>query len=198
MTQISPNFNSTLYQYPQNIGYNVPSRGFEDLKKQDNMAGKVAGTVKGEEGFWANLWGITKRTFYGTLVSIGFVNLANWSMKTPNITDGMSQIDAFQASRLYRAGAKLDNFAPLKWMATQGGKLKAQLAKIPVPNFLREAWGKMKTGTVSAWDSTGMYSIGKASEAMKESLEFFSEINDASLRSLTNNTKVQTQIVDLV
>ena len=198
MTNISPNFNSTLYQYPQNIGYNVPSRGFEDLKKQDNMAGKVAGTVSSEEGFWSNLWGITRRTFYGVLMSMGFVHLANWSMKTPNITASMNQIDAYQASRLYQAGAKLDNFGPLKWLATQGGKLKTQLARIPVPNFLREAWGKMKIGTVSAWDSTGMYSIGKAAEAMKESLEFFSKVDDAALKSLTSDTTIQNEIVSLI
>ena len=104
MSNIGQNFNSTLYTYPQNAGYNVPSKGFDDLKKQDTMAGKVADTIDITER--PTSW--FKSLIGGILMSMGFVHLANWSMSTKNITDGMSQVDAYQASRLYKFSSRID------------------------------------------------------------------------------------------
>ena len=178
---LNPNFNSQ-YPYQINGNNNVPSKGLENIKSKDNMAGKIADNYDPSD----NLGNMSKSFLYSLLMSTGFVRFTNWLMTPKNITDTMTQADFYKSSRLYKIGAKLDNFGPLKWLTTQAGKASNAAKKIPLPQFIKEMIHRWKVGSVAPWDTTGMYSLGKQAEAMKETVEFFSKVGDSQLRTLSS------------
>lgn len=182
-------------QYPNFGTYNVPSKGLEEIKRQDNIAGKVADRVDPETGLKDM---IIEGAKFGIPMSMVFTHGTNWLMKPKNITDTMSQIQAYENSRLYQLGTKLDNLAPVRWSADKANKAGKLLGKIPVPQAFKDLWKKIKIGTVSTWDGTGMYTLGKQSEAMKETMEFFSQVGDDAIKKLGLSTRKEKLLIDVL
>ncbi len=166
---LNPNFNS---QYQQNGNYNLPSKGLETIKNQDNAVGKVAERIDPETGYFQDM--VKLGLIYGTPMSIAFIHGTNWLMKPKNL-DGLTQLQAYKNSRMYKMGAWLDNSALGRWINRISQSTGKKLAKIPVPKPLKDLWGKIKIGTVSTWDGSGMYTQGKKAEAMQEAMDFFKE-----------------------
>lgn len=200
---LNPNFNS---QYPhlQNGEYPVPSKGgIDSIKQQENLVGTVADRVDPNSGLMDTA---KMGAMFGIPLSMACVRGTNWLMQPKVINDAMTQLEAYQQSRLYKIGAKLDNSSVGRWVNNSASAISRTLRRIPVPKTLKDMWGKIKIGTISTWDSSGMYTQGKSAEAMQEVMTFFSEtfINEKGvfdierLRKLGLDSAKETQLKNLL
>ena len=102
MTNFQTNLTQNQMPYGYPYSHSVPSKGINEIKTQNNMAGKVADSYDPSE----NPSSMAKSFLYSLLMSTGFVRLTNWLMKPKTITDTMTQMDSYKQSRLYKIGEK--------------------------------------------------------------------------------------------
>ena len=193
MTDIQKNYNNPYRAQQQFGAYSVPLKGSED----DGYLNKRIANKNEDDSSWAKDT-LIEGTRYGIPMSVAFVHGTNWLMKPKKITDTMSQISAYENSRLYKLGNLIDNSAPVKFLSNQTQKAGNLLSRIPVPQAFKDLWGKIKIGTVSTWDGSGMYTLGKKSEAMQETMRFFSEVGDDNLKKLTLSKYKQNALLKLM
>lgn len=194
MPIIQQGVNNFQNPYQLNTQYPVSSKGVNDLKNQDNIAGKVADSYDPTE----NPSSMAKSFLGGLLMSSAFVRLTNWLMRPKNYTDSMTQSEAYTASRLYKIGEKLDNLPVSKWIVKQANKVGNAFSKIPLPSFVKELGAKFSLGSVAPWDKQGMYSLGKKAEAMRETATYFSQVGDDVLKSLKLTPSNQAKLLEIV
>lgn len=176
---VNPNFNAQN-SYSAGSGYTLPNKGLAEIRKQDNMVGKVADSYSPGDDF-----SITIKSFLaGVLMSMGFTGATNWLMSVKNIPENMTQLDFYKNTRLYKIGQKLDNFGPFKFIIDKIDNVKNSISKIKYPEALKEIGRHIKRGSVAPWDKSGMYSLGKKGEAMTEFIEFLSKLDDAAIDKL--------------
>ena len=190
--------NNPYNQYQQQFnGYNVPAKG--NYNSGGYLQNRVMNANEDDSDWSRDV--LLEGTKYGIPMSAAFVHLTNWLMKPKKITDTMTQLESYQNSRMFKMGQWLDNLTPIKWIVRKTTQAGNALKKIPVPNAFKEMWSKIKIGTTSTWDSTGMYTQGKKLEAMKEALTYFSEAGDDVIRNLgltEERTKLLLKLMEKV
>ena len=194
MAVIDNNFNNT-YINQRLAGNNVSSKGtLDDIKKQENLTGKIADTYDPT----SNPKSSFRSFIYALLMSVGAVRLTNWLLNPKNPAQNMTATDSFTHSRMYQIGAKADGWTPLQWLSKQCGRVKSALKRIPLPQFIKEFGERYKIGSISTWDTTGMYSIGKHAEAMQEFAKFFSEVDAIDIKKLGFSKKHRKFLTELM
>lgn len=133
--------------------------------------------------------GVLAKNFLLSLaMSVGFTGATNWLMNAKQIAQNANSFEAFQQSRLYKAGTFLDDKVGNSSVGKLFGKIingtKNIFGKIPAPAFMKEIKSKMSTGAIAVLDKQGMYSLGKGAEALNEFVEKLSQIPKDELKGV--------------
>lgn len=121
-------------------------------------------------------------------MSAVFTGFTNWLMSAKEIAASESNLANFQRTRLYKVGEfidnKLGNSAVGKFVGRGISAVKNVFKKIPIPEFIKETGERIKVGSFAVPDKAGMYSLGKAGEAMNEFMMHLTSVSRSA--DLTN------------
>ncbi len=218
---VTQNYNIPQHQIPQNMGQmaitpysyngqmlNPAMQGLDydtlRLQAKDSAVGQATRHYSAETPE-ATLATMLKSFGYSLLMSIGFTGATNWLMSSKNITEGATNAQNFAQTRLYKAGQYLDdkigNTKFVQGATSAVSSTKRFFSKI-TPNVLKEAFAKMKMGSVAVWDKQGMYSLGKGAEALNDFVDATTKVPTEKLKTLfTQNGISQSEankVIDII
>lgn len=202
------NLNPSLYQvqqpyFAQNLNsYNPNMQGqfpamqgvtYDQLKAQaeakskDNM---IAQATK-DYDVMEHPGVLVKNLLLCLAMSVGFTGFTNWLMSTSKKVpsyQNFTNAQDFAQTRLYKASGYLDQKVKAsvvgRGLSRVSGAIKNGFSKIPVPNFIKEVYSRMKIGGIAVLDKQGMYSIGKGAEALNEAVEYLSQVPASQIKAL--------------
>ena len=135
------------------------------------------------------------------LMSIGFTSATNWLMSSKKIADGATNLENFEKTRLYKIGQALDNkigdTKVVKGIASASNGIKSFFSKL-TPNVVKEAFAKMKMGSIAVWDKQGMFSLGKGAESLNDFTEAATKVSNDKLKTLLATNGVAADKIDEV
>ena len=194
------NFNAqNRLQYTQ-----PPMQGKEEIKNQIKEKAKDNMITQGTNEFewWKHPFITAKNFALCMLMSIGFTAGTNKLMTSKTMAEGITNIQDFQATRMFRMGTWVDKNISGSFFGKAIGRtvnfVKSSAAKVPVPAFLREIGERIKIGSISAIDKQGMYTLGKGAEALNEAVEFLSRVPEAELKSLGLAAKDEAKLLQVL
>lgn len=170
------------------------------LQAKDSAVGQATRHYSSETPE-ATLATMLKSFGYSLLMSIGFTSATNWLMSSKNIAEGATNAQNFTQTRLYKAGQYLDDkigntkFVQGTTKAINGAK--GFFSKI-TPNVLKEAFAKMKMGSIAVWDKQGMYSLGKGAEALNDFVDATTKVPTEKLKTLFTQNGISASQADEV
>lgn len=128
------------------------------------------------------------------LGAMGLVHATNWAMQAKKISSTESHIQSFKNTRLAQASNNInDDLAksrPGKWLSKVFSSISNKLHSVKYPTVVKEAFGAIKTGSISQWDKIGMFSLGKNAEAKNDVLEFLQKVDKDDVEKLAKALKI--------
>lgn len=204
---VFPNYNQQypVNQYPhQSVAYAPNMQGmppamqgldYDTLRLQAEARAKDNAVVQATRHYDTENPSDTLKTMlksfaYSLLMSVGFTGATNWLMSSKKIAEGAANAKDFTQTRLYKAGQVLDDKIGdtklVKGAQSAVGGLKGFFSKI-TPNALKEAFAKMKTGSIAVWDKQGMFHLGKGAEALNDFVDATTKVPTDKIKTLLTN-----------
>lgn len=165
--------------YNPNMSGLSPAMQGQELEKfaKNNMATHVAKKFD----IWDHPFIMLKNVALCLGMSLTFTGLTNWLMSAKEIAQNETNLANFQQTRLYKVGEFIDNklgkSAVGKFVGRGITAVKNVLKKIPIPDFIKETGERIKIGAFAVPDGSGMYSLGKAGEAMSEFMTHLTKVS---------------------